>query len=295
MDVFTKEDLINFTPKHDTFVGIDSDGCMFDTMEEKQLRHFAPLVVKYFKFEPIEEAVFDCVKFVWLYSITRGLNRFANLLRFFERLKAHPLVKNSTICMPDTTAFRAWVNSGVGMSNTTLAIYIDQHPSDELKQILRWSLAVSKSTDEMDPIPPFDYALKALKKIHGQSDALVVSQTMDDTLVAEWNLHGLTRYVDIIAGASIGTKTESLTWAMKQHYNPKCAIMMGDALGDMEAANECGIWFYPILPGHEEASWQRFFEEDYDRFTSGNFTDEYQQELIDTFTALLPETPPWET
>lgn len=294
MDVFTKEHLINFKPKHITLVGIDSDGCMFDTMEEKQLRHFAPLIVKHWDFQEIEEAVFDCVKFVWLYSVTRGLNRFANLLRFFDRLKTHPLVKDSEVTLPNTSAFHTWVNSGAALSNSTLTEYLETHPDLELLKILQWSLAVSKSTDEMDPIPPFDYALKALKKIHGSSDALVVSQTMDETLVAEWNLHGLSRYVDIIAGASIGTKTESLNWAMKDHYDPKCAIMMGDALGDLYAAEECGIWFYPILPGHENASWQRFFEEDYDRFLSGDFTPEYQQELIDAFTALLPEHPAWE-
>ena len=294
MNVFTKQDLIDFTPKHTSLVAIDSDGCMFDTMEEKQLNHFAPLIIKHFELQEIEEAVFDCLKFVWLYSITRGLNRFENLLRFFDRLKTHPLAKESNVKIPDTDAFHKWVHSGTALSNSTLQTYVEQNPDLELLRILEWTLAVNKSTDGMDPIPPFDYALKAIKKIHGQSDALVVSQTMDDTLVAEWHLHGLTRYVDIIAGASIGTKTQSLNWAMKEHYDPKKAIMMGDALGDMYAAQDTGIWFYPILPGHENASWQRFFEEDYDRFTSGQFTAEYQQELIDTFLALLPEIPPWE-
>ena len=67
MKVFNKQDLIDFAPKHHTLVAIDSDGCMFDTMEEKQLRHFAPNVVKHFQLESVEEAAFDCVKFVWLY------------------------------------------------------------------------------------------------------------------------------------------------------------------------------------------------------------------------------------
>lgn len=294
MNVFTKQDLIDFTPKHSTLVAIDSDGCMFDTMEEKQLNHFAPLIIKHFELQEIEEAVFDCLKFVWLYSITRGLNRFENLLRFFDRLKTHPIAKKSDVKILNTDSFKTWVYSGAALSNSTLKTYADENPDPELLRILKWTLAVNDSTDAMDPIPPFDDALKSLKLLHGQSDALVVSQTMDDTLVAEWNLHGLTKYVDIIAGASIGTKTQSLNWAMKEHYDPKRAIMMGDALGDMAAARDTGIWFYPILPGHEDASWKKFLEEDYERFRTGNFTEEYQQELIDTFLALLPEIPPWE-
>jgi len=106
------------------FVGIDSDGCMFDTMEEKQLRHFAPLIVEHWDFQEIEEAVFDCVKFVWLYSVTRGLNRFANLLRFFDRLKTHPSVKDSEKILTISSAFASRVicnrcMKGSGLSRNT--------------------------------------------------------------------------------------------------------------------------------------------------------------------------------
>jgi hypothetical protein len=33
---YTKADLLEFKPRHDSFVGIDSDGCIFPTMEIKQ-------------------------------------------------------------------------------------------------------------------------------------------------------------------------------------------------------------------------------------------------------------------
>ena len=197
--------------------------------------------------------------------------------------------------MPDTTALGRWINSGQGLSNLTLKKYVAESPDENLEKVLTWSLAVNASTDAMAPIPPFEFALKSLKKLHKSSDALVVSQTMDETLVAEWALHDLTQYVDLIAGPAIGTKAEALDWSMKGHYNPKSAIIMGDALGDLEAAQACGIWFYPICPANEEASWQKFYEVDYDRFVSGNFTEEYQQILIDEFLTLLPENPPWES
>ena len=38
-------------------------------------------------------------------------------------------------------------------------------------------------------------------------------------------------------------------------------IMLGDALGDLNAALKNGVWFFPIVPGKEEASWVRFYNE----------------------------------
>ena len=35
-------------PSHEFFVGIDSDGCVFDTMELKQKEFFIPNALKYF-------------------------------------------------------------------------------------------------------------------------------------------------------------------------------------------------------------------------------------------------------
>ncbi len=294
MKVFSKQDLIDFSPKHKTLVAIDSDGCVFDTMEEKQLNHFLPNVIKCFGLESVQNAATDCVKFVWLYSRTRGLNRFANLFRFFERLKTHPEFIDSSIELFDTTSLKNWIESGQGLSNLTLKKYVAENPDPCLEKVLKWSLAVNASTDVMAPIPPFEFALKSLKKLHEKSDALVVSQTMDETLVAEWDLHNLTQYVDLIAGPAIGTKAEALKLAMKDHFDPKSAIIMGDALGDLQAAQACGIWFYPILPANEEASWRKFYEEDYDRFVNGDFDDNYQKLLIDEFLELLPEKPYWE-
>ena len=51
--------------------------------------------------------------------------------------------------------------------------------------------------------------------------------------------------------------------------------------------------FFPINPGAEEASWQRFFEEGIDRFLAGTFAGEYQAELLAEFDRYLPERPPW--
>ena len=70
--------------------------------------------------------------------------------------------------------------------------------------------------------------------------------------------------------------------------------MIGDAPGDWQAARDNHALFFPIVPGKEAASWQRFFETGSERFFSGTFAGEYQQALLEEFGAALPETAPWQ-
>jgi hypothetical protein len=69
--------------------------------------------------------------------------------------------------------------------------------------------------------------------------------------------------------------------------------MIGDAPGDYNAAVANDCLFYPINPGAEETSWQRFFDEGVDKFLTGGFAGEYQQALLDEFDSFLPVDPPW--
>ena len=69
--------------------------------------------------------------------------------------------------------------------------------------------------------------------------------------------------------------------------------MIGDAPGDMKAARVNGALFYPVNPGHEEESWQRFREEAVHKFLAGEYTGLYEAQVIAEFDKLLPEQPPW--
>ncbi len=88
MREFSKDDLVNFLPQHTTFVGIDSDGCVFDTMEIKQKQHFHPAIIRQWNMEPIEKQVRAAAEFTYLYSTYRGLNRFLGLCKTLELLAA---------------------------------------------------------------------------------------------------------------------------------------------------------------------------------------------------------------
>jgi len=294
MGEYTKEDLINFEAEHETFVGIDSDGCVFDTMEVKQKRHFHPLIIKMWELEKIESQLREVAEFINLYSCHRGTNRFPALLKTWEFLKDHPGVANSEVELPPTESLRAYCESGLPLGNPTLESEVERTNDPELKKVLEWSLAVNKDIDEnMRDIPPFKWACKAMEKIQGRSDVIVVSQTPEEALVKEWDLHGIDKYVEVIAGQELGTKSEHLSMAIDDHYQKNNTLMIGDAPGDMRAAESVGAWFYPINPGQEEDSWKRFCQEDYDKFLAGDFDESYQQQLNEKYEALLPSTPPW--
>ena len=76
-------------------------------------------------------------------------------------------------------------------------------------------------------------------------------------------------------------------------YAKDHALMIGDAPGDLKAAQANGFLFYPISPGREEDSWQRFHDEAMGRFLEATYGGEYEAKLIAEFEAILPDTPPW--
>ncbi len=120
---------------------------------------------------------------------------------------------------------------------------------------------------------------------------LVVSATPNEALKSEWSEHGLMQFVTSICGQESGNKKETLTNAAK--FAPDHSLMIGDAPGDYNAAVANDCLFYPINPGAEEASWQRFFDEGVDKFLTGEFAGEYQRTLLDEFDSFLPVNPPW--
>ena len=81
-----------------------------------------------------------------------------------------------------------------------------------------------------------------------KADAMCISQTPAEALKREWAEHGIDRYVKIIAGQEMGTKTEHLKFAAAGKYGPNKILMIGDALGDFKAAkSNNALFFRPIL------------------------------------------------
>jgi phosphoglycolate phosphatase-like HAD superfamily hydrolase len=295
MKEFTRDDLINFLPRFETFVGIDSDGCVFDTMEIKQKAFFHPHIIRHWKLEAIEKEVRAAAEFTYLYSTYRGLNRFLGLCKTFELLNDWPDAKNKAE-IPDPADLRVFCDSGLPLSNETIKSEADRNGSTMLAQASAWSTELNEDIDRnMPDPPPFAGVEAALKRIQDNSDAIVISQTQAVALLKDWCRDDLAKYVSVIAGPELGSKIDHFTMAAVNRYPAHAILMIGDAPGDLATAQNIGCNFYPINPGHEVESWHRFMDEAYSKFLSGGFSEEYQNQLNREFKALLPGTPPWKT
>ena len=76
-------------------------------------------------------------------------------------------------------------------------------------------------------------------------------------------------------------------------YDKTNALMIGDAPGDMRAAQDNDILYFPINPNGEEKSWEEFYHQAAERFRAGEYAGEYEKALIAAFEKLLPDIPPW--
>ena len=284
-----KDDLVHFELRHDVLVAIDSDGCVFDSMTIKQ-RIFHTGIIKFWGLEPVASEFRRVAEWVALFSPWRGLNRFELLLKIFQCLEQYfPNIGKKADCRP----LEAFVKSGVPLSADELVKRIDQTGDPELKRALDWSRAVSKEIADIRQMPVFPEVLPSLEKIRAAADVIVVSQTDESALVHEWRNAELVRFVDVIAGAELGSKIESLGTAMKGRYAPERTLMVGDAPGDLETARATGSLFFPIVPGDESASWIELRGEGLSRLLNGTFAGIYQQQLIKKFKTALTEVPPW--
>jgi hypothetical protein len=112
-------------------------------------------------------------------------------------------------------------------------------------------------------------------------------------LAREWHEHGLARFATVIAGQEMGSKKEHIQLASRGRYDKNRVIMLGDALGDLRAAKDNQVLFFPINPGLEEESWERFTIEASDLFRRGEYAAEYERRRIAEFESRLPDVPPW--
>lgn len=289
------DELTSFRPSTDWFIGVDSDGCVFDAMEIKHKECFIPATIKCWNLQAASSLVRETAEFVNLYSDGRGLNRWLALIRVFELLAARPEVIARGVSVPTCHDLTRFVASGFPLSGAGLRSYATLHPSPELDMALTWTDEVDQRiADLVHGVPPFEGVREALSQASSTTDLMVVSATPKDALVREWGEHGLAGYMDLIAGQEHGTKGRHLELAAKGKYADDHILLVGDAHADRDTAAAAGVLFYPINPGGEAESWRRFREEALDRFLTGTYAGTYADALVAEFSALLPHTPTWQ-
>ncbi len=285
--------LKDFKPKHDFFIGIDSDGCVFDSMEIKHKECFAPMFIKHHKLQAVSKYAREVWDFVNLYSKTRGANRFPALVRALNLLRERSEVKARKVNIPSYPALDDWIKRESKLGNATLEKEV-KDGNEGLAYIKVWSDAVNNQVaDIVHGVPPFPLLRETLENSISQADMMVISQTPCDALEREWTEHNISQYVEKIAGQEMGTKTEHLKFAAVNKYESDKILMIGDAPGDHKAAKDNGVLFYPILPGNEEYSWERLNKESLNRFFTGTYAGEYEEKLFSEFDDCLPENPNW--
>ena len=285
--------LKNLQPKHDFLIAIDSDGCVFDSMEIKQKECFTPNTIKYWRLQPVSKYARAAAEFVNLYSKWRGANRFPALIKVFDLLREWPEVQKRHVEIPVAQPLRDWVEHESKLGNPALIAEVERTGNPILKQVLEWSNAVNAAVEDMVyDIPPFPLVLEGLEKIARWADIIVCSGTPGDALIREWEENDIAAYPLVIAGQEMGKKKDHL-FLVRDKYAEGHILMVGDAPGDMNAAKKNNVPFFPINPGYEENSWELFYHEVADKFLSGEYNHDYETKLIAEFDKLLPKNPPW--
>jgi phosphoglycolate phosphatase-like HAD superfamily hydrolase len=287
--------LAELKPRHEFFIGIDSDGCAFDTMEVKHKECFIPNTIKHWKLQSVSKYAREAAEFVNLYSRWRGINRWPALVMVFDLLGERTEVRARGVEPPQAPNIREFIgDDDFPKSNAGLQAYMARYPDPELDTAWAWTTGVNATVADMvHGVPPFPYVRNSLEYLSDKADMIVVSATPVEALTREWEEHGIVRYVQVIAGQEMGKKALHLELAAQGKYKAEHVLMIGDAPGDMKAARANDALFYPINPGHEEASWQRFYEEGMHKFLAGEYAGAYEAALVEEFETLLPEIPPW--
>jgi phosphoglycolate phosphatase-like HAD superfamily hydrolase len=284
--------MIGSRAQHDFLVAIDSDGCAFDTMELKHKECFAPHLINSYNLQAVSKYARETWEFFNLYSKGRGTNRFPAVVKTMEWLLKRPEVvaRGAKITVPPGLA--KWVREETRLGNPALKQAVEQTGDSDLKHALSWSLAVNDQIEQfVHGVPPFPYVRECLARLARHADMLVCSATPGEALVREWQEHKIDTFVNGIFGQEAGSKKEILSVAA--NYKSGHALMVGDAPGDQRAAEANGVLFFPIMPGAEDQSWRRLFDEGIDRFFEGSFAGDYQNRLLEEFDRCLPADPPW--
>lgn len=284
-------------PAPATFVALDSDGTVLDTMGPKQHRFLQPMLADALSLEgPLRDAYFACADFVNLRSAARGITRFNAVLLALTLLNRHPAYRASGRPPLPLAPLRAFVASGLPQSDAALDAWLRQHPDPLLRTLLQWGRAVNAAILGSGAVfDVFPGVADALAAMHRASALGIVSQSPERVLRQDWGAHGLLAHVDAVAGQELGAKAAQLD-ALTHAYPPGAVLMVGDAFGDLQAARARGCRFFPILPDHEASSWRTLAHEIYPAFLAGAYAPEREATLIAAFTHALPspDSPPWE-
>lgn len=255
---------------------IDSDGCAINTMTFKHKVFMAPKAYDYFNFE----GKIDHQKFIndWLhinlYTAMRGANRFETLVYMLDYFD-YPADQINYL--------KAWTERADQLSMTSLREEMARVGEQvDLKAAYQWSKDCNEGIHhyESDDYAAFLGVRKALAEIAKYGPIYVVSTANAPNISAEWRENNLDEFVTEYRCQEAGPKRMTLAKLVQEGNDPEDIIMIGDSPGDLRAAEQTGIHFYPILVGQESESWENFIERTLGEFLRGEMTQEKYTDMF---------------
>ena len=125
--------MIDFTPQHEFLVGIDSDGCVFDTMEIKHKECFIPQIINHYGLQGVSKYAREAAEFVNLYSKSRGINRFPALIETLQWLQQRPEVTARGLKISIPQGLVEWIKVETKLGNPALIRAVENSTHPDLK------------------------------------------------------------------------------------------------------------------------------------------------------------------
>ncbi len=258
---------------------VDSDGCAMDTMNSKHKLCFGPALVEEWELWPWREEILKQWEKMNLYSMDRGINRFAGLAKMLC------IVNERYTPIEGLAPYLEWAGKSQRLSEEALLSHMQESKGVCFAKALSWSRRVNEKIAAMAPEEKraFPGVKEALERARLHADVAVVSSANKEAVEKEWEEQGILKYVDWVLTQSVGSKKDILAALLQNHgYEVSHVLMIGDAPGDARAAQDNHILFYPILPGAEEASW-RDFPRALSKMLQGAYQGQYQKQLLSSF------------
>lgn len=273
-------ELKDYLKQKDYLICVDSDGCAIDSMDIKHIRCFGPCMVDEWNLEEWKDEILARWNDINLYTLTRGINRFKGLSMALQE------INEKYVKIEDLETLVHWVETTNELSNNSLQKEIYKKPeSISLNKALSWSNAVNTSIKALpeEEILPFGKVFEALEFAHVRADVAIVSSANLGAVLAEWERHKLLPHTDVVLAQNAGTKAYCIGELLKRGYERNRVLMCGDSLGDLEAAQQNGVLFYPILVKKEKESWEEFIDKGFNKLIDGTYQGLYQEERINAF------------
>lgn len=260
----------------DKIIFIDSDGTVMDSMTLKHKLCFGPALITTYGLEDFKDDILEKWNYINLYSKTRGINRFDGEYQILE------YVNQKYMKIDFLADFKCWLDTTKQKSNDSLENYIKDNQKYNLQKVLDWSILTNRLiVNNQELVKPFANVRSCLYDLHKDFKIIIISSANKAAVMHEWEKFGLIDLVDEICTQEVGSKEQAIK-NMLQKYNPKSAIMLGDALNDLNASKANKIFFYPIVFDEEDECWSEFNHKYALEFKMDNYK-QYESKLIDNF------------